>query len=60
MKELVFNLGEKPLIIQLEDDLSSRQNSSFKTAIKRAKSEQDLKKVIREWAEREGITLSFK
>lgn len=60
MKELVFNLGTKPLILQLEEDLSPRQSSSFKTAIKRAKSEQDLKKVIQEWAAREGIPLSFK
>jgi hypothetical protein len=60
MKEFTLNIGNKALVIQFDEPLLPPKQTSFKTAIKRAKSEQDLLKVLKEWAEREGVKMTIK
>jgi hypothetical protein len=60
MKEFKLNLGNKDIVIEFEEPLLPPKQTSFKTAIKRAKSERDLLKVLKEWAEREGVKMTIK
>ena len=60
MKEYTLNIGNKDVVIQFEEPLLPPKQNSLKTAIKRAKSDRDLLKVLKEWAEREGVKMTIK
>jgi hypothetical protein len=60
MKEFSLTVGDKTLTVQFEEPLLPPKRNSLKTAIKRARSEQDLRKVLNEWAQREGVKMTIK